>query len=186
NAGDAKVKGVEAEIFATPIVGLQFDLSGSYLDWEWKCVNPAVVGGASGPCTSNPAVINLLSSTPIGFIKEQAHAGIQYEFHLSNNGSSLTPRFDVTYQGAAPGSNLRAGAGTPSDIYGRVSGFTVANAHLTLRNAKKNLEATLEVTNVLNRYYFYSKFDLTGAGQGAITGSPAPPLAWALTVKKSF
>ncbi|TLY58906.1 MAG: TonB-dependent receptor, partial [Gammaproteobacteria bacterium] len=118
--------------------------------------------------------------------KEQAHAGIQYEFHLSNNVSSLTPRFDVTYQGPAPGSNLRAGAGTPSDIYGRVSGFTVANAHLTLRNAKKNLEATLEVTNVLNRYYFYSKFDLTGAGQGAITGSPAPLLAWALTVRKTF
>jgi len=185
NAGDAKVYGVEAEIFATPIAGLQFDASGSYLHWDWKCVNPEVAGLPNGPCTSDPAVINLLSPTPIGFIKEQAHAGIQYEFRLSN-GTSLTPRFDAAYQGAAPGSNLRAGAGTPSDIYGRVSGFTVANVHLTWRNAKKNLEATLEATNVLNKYYFYSKFDLTGAGQGAITGSPAPLLAWALTVKKTF
>ena len=185
NAGDAKVYGVEAEIFATPIAGLQFDASGSYLHWDWKCVNPEVAGLPNGPCTSDPAVINLLSPTPIGFIKEQAHAGIQYEFRLSN-GTSLTPRFDAAYQGAAPGSNLRAGAGTPSDIYGRVSGFTVANAHLTWRNAKKNLEATLEATNLFNKYYFYSKFDLTGAGQGAITGSPAPLLAWALTVKKTF
>jgi iron complex outermembrane receptor protein len=67
-----------------------------------------------------------------------------------------------------------------------VSGFTVVNAHLTLRNAKQNLEATLEATNLFNKYYFYSKFDLTGAGSGTITGSPAPPLAWALTLKKSF
>ena len=62
----------------------------------------------------------------------------------------------------------------------------MANAHLTWRNAKKDLETTLEVSNLTNRYYFYSKFDLTGAGAGTITGSPAPPLAWAVTVKKSF
>jgi len=185
NAGDAKVKGVEAEIFATPIEGLQLDLSGSYLDWTWKCVNPAVVGGASGPCTSDPAVINLLSSTPIGFIKQQAHAGIQYELHLPN-GSSLTPRFDAAYQGPAPGSNLAAAAGSPSDIYGRVSGFTVANAHVTWRNEKKDLEATLEATNLFNKYYFYSKFDLTGAGSGTISGSPGQPFGWALMVTKKF
>jgi len=139
-----------------------------------------VAGGRFELCS-----IYLLFLAPIGFIKEQAHAGVQYEFRLSN-GTSLTPRFDAAYQGAAPGSNLRAGAGTPSDIYGRVSGFTVASAHLTWRNAKKDLEATLEATNLFNKYYFYSKFDLTGAGSGTITGSPAPPLAWALTLKKSF
>jgi iron complex outermembrane receptor protein len=184
NAGDATVKGVEAEIFALPVAGLQIDLSGSYLDWKWKCVDPQVVGGAAGPCSSDPAVINLLSSTPIGFIKEQFHAGIQYEFHLSN-GTSLTPRFDTVYQGPAPGSNLAATAGTPSDVYGRVAGFTVSNVRMIWRNSNKDLEATLEATNVFNKYYFYSKFDLSSLA-GTITGSPAPPLAWALTVKKTF
>ncbi len=185
NAGDAKLWGVEAEILATPVAGLQFDLSGSYLHWDWKCVNPEVVGQANGPCSSSPSVINLLSPTPIGFIKEQVHAGIQYEFRLSG-GSSVTPRVDAAYQGAAPGSNVAAAAGSPSDVYGRVAGFTVANARVTWRNAKRDLDATLEVTNVTNRYYFYSKFDLTGAGTGTISGSPGPPLAWALTMRKSF
>lgn len=57
---------------------------------------------------------------------------------------------------------------------------------MTWRNEKKDLEATLEATNLFNRYYFFSKFDLTGAGSGTITGSPAPPFGWALTVKKTF
>ena len=65
NAGDAKVSGVEAEITAIPVEGLQFDLSGSYLHWDWKCVNPQVVEpNGSGPCSSDPAVINLLSGDP--------------------------------------------------------------------------------------------------------------------------
>jgi iron complex outermembrane recepter protein len=185
NAGDAKVSGVEVEITAIPVENLQIDLSGSYLHWDWKCVNPEVVGLAQGPCSSDPAVINLLSGTPIGFIKEQAHAGIQYGFNLSGGGT-ITPRLDVNYQGPQNGSNQAAAAGSPSALYGQVAGFTVANAHLEWRNAKKDLAATLEVTNLTNKYYYFSKFDLTGAGSGTISGSPAPPLAWALIVKKNF
>jgi iron complex outermembrane receptor protein len=186
NAGNAKLKGVEAEILAVPVAGLQIDLAGSYLDWSWDCVNPQVVGLANGPCSSDPNVISVLTSTPLGFIKEQGHAGIQYEFPLTGGGS-LTPRFDAAYQGPQTATaNLRPAPGSPSALYGLVGGFTVANAHLTWRNAKKDLETTLEVTNLANHYYFYSKFDLTGAGSGTITGSPAPPLAWALTMKKTF
>ena len=185
NAGNAHVKGVEAEIFAAPVNGLQIDLSGSILSWDWQCVNPQVVGNPQGPCSSDPAVIDKLSGTPIGFIRQQGHAGIQYEFALAN-GTSVIPRFDVAYQGPQNGSNTRPAPGSPSDVFGRVGGFTVANANLTWRNSKKDLEATLQVTNLFDHYYFYSKFDLTGAGSGTITGSPAPPLAWSLTVRKSF
>jgi len=188
NAGDAKVKGVEAEIFAIPVDGLQLDLSGSYLKWDWKCVQPSVVPipvpGVSG-CTSDAAVINQLAGTPIGFIGEQAHAGIQYEFRLGN-GTSLTPRFDVSYQGPQTGNNLATPAGSPTQLYGRIPGFTVANARLTWANAKRDLEATVEVTNLFDKYYFPAKFDLTSAGTGTITGAPGPPLGWALTVKKTF
>jgi iron complex outermembrane receptor protein len=188
NAGNAHVWGVEAEIFAVSAGGLQIDLSGSYLHWDWQCVDPQVVPtpvpGASG-CSSDPAVINQLAGTPIGFIKEQGHVGIQYEFVLGNGGT-LTPRFDASYQGPQNGTNNTPVPGSPSDVYGRVGGFTVANARLTFTNAKKNLETTLEVSNLFNHYYFYSKFDLTGAGAGTITGSPGPPLGWSLTVKKRF
>ncbi len=128
---------------------------------------PQVVGLAQGPCSSDSTVINLLSATPIGFIKQQAHAGIQYEVPLSGGGS-LTPRFDVTYQGPQNGSNSATVAGTPTALYGQVASFTVANAHLEWRNAKKDLSARLEATNLFNKYYFYSKFDLSGLA-GTIT-----------------
>jgi iron complex outermembrane receptor protein len=185
NAGDAHVKGVEAEIFAVPVDGLQIDLSGDILSWDWQCVNPEVVGLANGPCTSDPAVIGLLAGTPIGFIRKQGHAGIQYEFALGN-GSSIIPRLDVNYQGPQTGANQAPAPGSPTALYGQVGGFTVANAHVTWRNSKKDLEATLEATNLFNHYYYYSKFDLTGAGAGTISGSPAPPFGWSLTIKKSF
>ena len=164
NAGDAKVSGVEAEIMAMPVRGpaARSVRIVSALGLEMR-EPPGGGPGDDGPCSSDASVIDLLSSTPIGFIKEQAHAGIQYEIHLGSGGT-ITPRFDATYQGPQNGSNLAAAAGSPSALYGQVAGFTVANAHLEWKNAKKDLTATLEATNITNKYYFYSKFDLTGAG----------------------
>ena len=188
NAGNAHVWGVEAEIFAITAGGLQFDLSGSYLHWDWQCVDPQVVPkpvpGVTG-CSSDPAVIDQLAGTPIGFIQQQGHVGIQYEFRLGN-GSTLTPRFDAAYQGPQNGTNNSPVPGSPSDLYGRVGGFTVANARLIWTNPKKDLQTTLEATNVFNHYYYYGKFDLTGAGSGTITGSPGAPFGWAVTVRKNW
>jgi iron complex outermembrane receptor protein len=188
NAGNAHVWGVEAEILAISAGGLQIDLSGSYLHWDWQCVDPQVVPtpvpGATG-CSSDPAVINQLSGNPIGFIEKQGHVGIQYEFHLGN-GSTLTPRFDAAYQGPQNGTNNTPVPGSPSDVYGRVGGFTVANARLIWTNPKKDLQATLEATNLFNHYYYYGKFDLTGAGSGTITGSPGAPFGWSIMMKKSW
>ncbi len=188
NAGDADVTGVEVEILAKPVGGLQLDASASYMHWDWKCVDPQVVPvpvpGAAG-CSSNTAVIGQLSDTPLGFTKEQGHLGAQYQFPLDGSGT-LTPRFDVTYLGPQVGSNTAPAPGSPSAVFGQLGGYTLLNARLTWRNAKGDLETTLEGTNLTNHYYFYSKFDLTGAGAGTITGSPGQPLQWALTMKKSF
>jgi iron complex outermembrane receptor protein len=187
NAGDAKVKGVEVELFANPVAGLQFDLSGSYLKWDWTCVNPEVVPmavpGATG-CSSDPAVIDQLSGAPIGFIGKSGHVGVQYEFGLANGGA-ITPRFDAVYQGPTTGSNQAAVAGTPTALYGQVGGFTVANARFTWTNSKRDLETTFAVTNLFNHYYYSSKLDFSQLA-GTITGVPGPPLGWELTVKKTF
>jgi iron complex outermembrane receptor protein len=185
NAGNAKIKGVEAEILATPIEGLQFDASGSYIKWDWKCVNPAVVGLTPGACSSDPAVVGLLAANPRGLIKTKWDVGGQYEIGLGVAGS-VTPRFDVSYQGSLAGGDLAPTPGSPSAVYGQVPSYTLANARLTWRNEPKDLDVALEVTNLADKYYFLSKFDLTGAGAGTITGSPGRPREWAITVKKKF
>jgi iron complex outermembrane receptor protein len=191
NAGNAKVKGAEIEIVANPIEHLQFDLSGSYIKWDWKCVNASVVTtdpvklAAFPGCSSDPSIIGLLSSSPIGFIKSKWSAGGQYEIGMGGAGS-FTPRFDVSYQGGLAGGDLAPTPGSPSDLYGQVPSYTVANARFTWRNEPKDLDVALEVTNLTDKYYFLSKFDLTAAGAGTITGSPGRPREWAITVKKKF
>jgi iron complex outermembrane receptor protein len=182
NAGDATMKGFEAEILATPVEGLTIDGSMSYLDFKFKCVNPAVVGQASGACSSAASVVGLLADPSDGF---RWAFGIQYEADLDGSGT-LTPRIDVSHQYALTGNALTPTVGSPSALFGQVPGYTLANARLTWRNEDKDLDIGLEVTNLFDKYYFINKFDLTGAGAGAISGQPGRPREWAISVKKKF
>ena len=62
----------------------------------------------------------------------------------------------------------------------------MANARLTWRNSDKDLEVALEATNLFDKYYLVTSFDLIGAGAGLVGGQPGRPREWALTVKKTF
>ncbi len=184
NAGDATQKGIEFEALLRPMEGLTFDMSASYIKIKFKCVDPQVVGNTTQPagvCSSDPAVINALADPAQGW---QWNVGGQYEIDLGNSGS-LTPRIDVNHQNRLPGNVLRAGVGSAADIYGRVPGYTLANARLTWRNADRDLDIALEVTNLFDDYYFRSKFDLSGLA-GSILGTPGQPREWAVTVRKRF
>jgi len=185
NAGDAHSKGVEAEITARPLQGLQFEGAFSYQDWKWTCINPQVVGLAAGACSSDASVIGLIEARPPGMMKWKWSAGVQYEADLGASGT-LTPRIDVNYQGDMIGNVLRPTAGSPAALFGQLEAFTLANARLTWRNRKEDLDIALEVTNIFDKYYFVSKFDLTGVGAGSISGAPGRPREWAVTVKKVF
>jgi iron complex outermembrane receptor protein len=182
NAGDATMKGFEVELLATPVDGLTIDASMSYLDFKFKCVNPAVVGQASGPCSTAASVVGLLDDPSDGF---RWAFGIQYEADLGGSGKVI-PRLDVSHQYALTGNALTPAATSPSARFGQVPGYTLANARLTWRNADEDLDIGLEVTNLFDKYYFINKFDLTGAGAGVISGQPGRPREWGLTVKKKF
>jgi iron complex outermembrane recepter protein len=181
NAGNSTQKGLEFEAFLNPVDGLQIDASASYIKYKFKCVNPQVVGLPLGPCSSDPAVKALLADPAQGW---QWNFGAQYEADLGGSGS-LTPRIDVNRQNRLPGNVLRSAAGTPADIFGQVPGYTLANARLTWKNADKDLDISLEVTNLFDKYYFRSKFDLSGLA-GSILGTPGQPREWAVSVKKKF
>jgi len=187
NAGNADVKGFEVEVFARPVEGLQIDGSLSYLDWNWKCVVPAVVDptGPTSGCSSDPKYVDLLVAPPRGVTKFQWSAGAQYEADLGDSGS-LTPRVDVSHQGSIAGTATYPAPGTPSDLFSNTASYTLTNARLTWRNADKDLDISVEVTNVFDKYYFLSKFDLTGAGAGVISGLPGRPREWAVSIKKKF
>ena len=180
NAGDADIKGVEVETSIRPIAGVIIDGAVSYIDFDYKRFGsfPTATGGTvfvGGPTNLNgPQFGDYPPYTP----RWKWSIGAQYEVKLGSAGS-LTPRVDVSYQ---------------SDIYSRANnrpsnilpGYTLANARLTWANADEDLEISAEVTNIFDKYYYLTGFDLTAAGAGFSTAQPGRPREWAFSVKKKF
>ncbi|WP_256869387.1 TonB-dependent receptor [Sphingobium lactosutens] len=176
NAGDARVKGFEAELSAYPIDGLAIDASISYLDFKYiaSSLDPAAAypTNPGGVSADDPPV-----SPPWKF-----SVGAQYKIDLDKAGS-LTPRFDVTYEDKKfGGSAVINGA----RILNFVPAYTLANARLTWQNADEDLDVSFEVTNLFDKYFYLSVFDLRGAGAGVRKARPGNPREWAITVKKKF
>lgn len=164
NAGDAKVKGVEVETTIRPVDGLLIDGSASYTDFDYvdDSLDPA-----SGIL---PGMVS--TYTP----EWKWSVGAQYEIPLGSAGW-LTPRIDAAYQSEVYTNAVNG----PTNL---IEGYTIANARLTWKNENEDLEVGLEVTNLFDKYYFQTLFDLTRAGAGFVTGLPGRPREWAVTVKK--
>ena len=171
NAGDAEIKGLELEATIDPGNGLLIDAAMSYLDFDYTAINPQ----AGGPTAPNGVQLSMVPPyTP----KWKWAAGIQYEIDLGDSGS-ITPRVDANYQ-----SDIFSNAvNGPNNL---IEGYTLANARLTWRNEDEDLEVALSVTNLFDKYYLLTSFDLTGAGAGFVAGQPGRPREWAVTVKKEF
>ena len=170
NAGDADVKGAEVEAEIHPVGGLEIDGSASYLDFKYTRINPqAGIPGGAG--------------VQIGMIppyspKWKWSIGAQYTFDLGDKGSMI-PRIDASYQ-----SDIYSNAVNSS--LNQIQGYTLVNAHLTYRAAKGGWETSVAVTNLTNKLYYVTTFDLTGAGGGAVAGQPGMPREWLVSLKKTF
>jgi iron complex outermembrane receptor protein len=163
NAGDARIRGFEFESTLRPLDGLAIDASYSYTDFEYKRLNN--VGG-----------ITLAMVAPF-MPAHKASVGVQYELGLAN-GSLIIPRVDGNFQ-----SQLYTNGA--NSVNNRIGGYTLFNARVTWRNGDGDLEASLEGTNLGDKYYFMSRADqYTGAGH--TDGAPGRPREFALTIKKKF
>jgi iron complex outermembrane receptor protein len=174
NAGDGEYKGFEGELFWRPIRGAQVDASLSYLDFKFTSLNPL------SAYPTNPAGSALDDPSPAP--KWKWSFGAQYEIPMGDLGS-LTPRIDAAYQ-----DKLYTGPVVVGGVRTRtfIPSYTIANARLTWRNPDDDLQVSLEVTNLFDKYYFLNVLDFTGIGAGFKKGQPGRPREWALTVSKKF
>lgn len=141
-----------------------FDMAVSYLDFQYKETNAALTG------------VTLDMVTP--FTPEwKAAAGAQYTFNLGDRGSLIT-RLDGTYQSEVFAEAINA----PQN---RIEGYFLANARVTRQSAEAAWMTSLEVTNVGNEYYEFSRFD-QHLSSSTVSANPGPPLMWAFTVKRNF
>jgi iron complex outermembrane receptor protein len=170
NVGTARIEGVEAEAGWQPVRALTLDAGVSYVDFRYRSIDPQA-GGAS-----NPGGVQF-GMVPPYTPKWKGSIGLQYEFGLGAAGS-LTPRVDASYQDDVYGTAINS----PRTL---IPAYTLTNARLTWRNGGDDLEASLEVTNALNRYYYLTAFEVSAAA-GVANAQPARPREWALTIKKKF
>lgn len=169
NAGNATFRGVEAELSAEPIRGLNIDGSASYLEAEWR------KGSLSHALGTSVLESDRATSAP----KWKWSGGIQYKADLGDAGS-ITPRFDVAFNGKR--FNGRAVLGQPYNF----DSYTIANARLTWRNVKEDLEVALEVQNLFDEYYYPSRFDAIYQFTGTVYNNVSRPREWAVSLKKRF
>lgn len=166
NSGDADLKGVELEMNARPVRGLQIDGSVSYIDFKFKRLSAdAIASGLTMDMTS--------PFTP----KWKASIGVQYDIEMGNIGT-LTPRLDVNYQ-----SSLYTQAVNTS--MNRLQPYTVLNGQLTYIPNDTNWSFAVSVTNLTNKYY-YLNIDDTYQGTGTTRATPARPRTVFASIKRRF
>ena len=166
NVGSAHVSGFEAETELHPVAGLEIDGSISYLDFKYTNIaNVAATGITLGMTTPY---------TP----KWKWSVGAQYAFDLGGMGS-LTPRIDASYQSSEYTNPINDPA------WNQIAARTVLNGRITYRAPVGGWSAWLEVTNLTNKLYYLTLFDLHSSA-GYVNGQPAMPREWSFTIKKTF
>lgn len=166
NSGDGHLYGGELELTAHATTQWSIDGSASYTKFETtRLSDNAIASGIT------------FGMDPIYMPKWRVNFGTQYEFDLGTIGS-LTPRVDANYQSDLFTNTVNA------DI-NRLPARTIFNAHLTWKSTDKVWRASLDVSNLTNKYYFLN-IDDTLAGKGTVRATPARPRQFVFTLERKF
>lgn len=166
NAGKANVSGFELETVVRPYRGLELEGSVAFLNFKYDSISSQ--GQSSG--------ITLDMTGP--FVPEwQASGGARYDIMLGKAGM-LTPRLDLVYQDSF--------FTTPTNTsFSVVDSRTVLNGRVTWSSQDDTWQTSLELSNITNQLYYYNVRD-DRASSFTVTGQPAPPFRWALSLKRNF
>lgn len=167
NAGKVRIQGIEGEVTAEPVRGLDINASAGYLDFKYLDLGDAA-NQPGGPCQS--------CTTP--FVpKWSVSAGAQYKIGLGNYGS-ITPRIDYAYKSKTYNdvSNFEPAA---------IPGYGLWNGRISYAAPGKDWELSLQVYNLTDKYYFVNKFQ-GYTNLGVLVGQPGMPRTFLLSVRHNF
>jgi iron complex outermembrane recepter protein len=186
NIGGANIYGYEVELGWRPAGGFQFDGSIGFTGFKYKDLGTNVgCQGIANPIPSPMPGANCIagnpsySDYPTGQPKIKANVGVAYAIPIPN-GSKLTPRFDVTYQTRVFADTVN---NTPDAI---IPSRSVLNGRVQWDSADNKWSVAALGTNLANKEYYISLFDLRAFGEGMETGQPARPREWAVNLKYKF
>jgi iron complex outermembrane recepter protein len=182
NVGGAKIYGYEVELEVRPIGGLMLTASAGYTGFKYQnlgtsvgCADTEAAALAGGCVAGNPGY----SDRPVSQPKLKASVGVGYEVPLPG-GSKITPRVDATYQGLTYWDVINNTPGSSVGSYTLLSGRVQWDAE----NGKWSVAGL--GTNLANKQYYVSLFDLRAFGEGMESGQPGRPREWAVNIKYKF
>jgi iron complex outermembrane receptor protein len=178
NVGKARITGAELEIEARPAGGLLATLAAGYTDFKYQNLGDSVgcaVGQTTGCVAGNPGY----SDIPPGQPKTKVNVGIAYEVPLGDAGM-VTPRLDVTYQSQVFADVVNQ---TPDAI---IPAHTLLNGRIQWQSQDARWSVAALGTNLTNKQYYISIFDLRAFGEGQESAQPGAPRQWALQVTRKF
>ncbi len=167
NAGEARIRGFEAELTAVPVEGLRIDGSLGYVDAEYQELNPSdTFPNAQIPFTTDEK----FAQTP----EWTAALGIQYEFSLGDVGS-LTLRGDFNHR-----SKIHPNVPNVEEVAD--DALTLFNARVTYTSANELWQVAVFGTNLTDEHYKTFGF----VGFGIASGYFGPPRMYGATLTRRF
>jgi iron complex outermembrane receptor protein len=160
----AKLKGFEWDITALPADGFRIDWSGGYNKFE-SGVTTAGQPGYLAPGNHRQPEWNM-------------HANVSYD--VETGVGTFTPRIDWSWQ-SQQDYDPTPQTGLPDPLY-VIPAYSLFNGQIAYKSPDKDWSATLEVTNLANRYYHYQLLIGTINGYQRV----GPPREFKLTVRKEF
>jgi iron complex outermembrane recepter protein len=205
NIGQARIYGVEAEVTAKPVRGLELNLAGGYLHSAWNRFNaasctPAVFTATKGNfCDAELSLSDRLVDSPSFTL----NVGGQYSVPLNAIGS-ITFRTDASYRSEVWKDPYNLGRGpnafgqidprqtlpATGSYYGVTQrtisqpGYWLVNLRATFETDDRKWSAGLGVTNLFDRSYYTSIQPVTTFGYDE--GYVGRPREWTASVKYSF
>jgi iron complex outermembrane receptor protein len=164
-----KAKGVELELTASPVDGLEFNATGGFYTYK-SDVGPLDVGYIDPSVREQPQF--------------SGSVGAQYTFVFSKG--ELVPRVDLFYHGYRTDGAENLVQRHPDDI---IPGYSLVNARLTYSSADKKWTAALSAENLLNRFYWLSLSTATnsdGSEASDRQGGPGRGREVAVTLRRNF
>ncbi len=181
--GGANISGGEFELEGHPVGGLVLTLSGGYTHFKYKLGNAvgcqdlgAAAQNGVNCINGNPGAGDIPPAQP----KFKGNFGIAYSVLLPD-GSKLTPRLDMTYQ-----TEVFADVINNSNPLARMPGRTLTDGRVTWDSNEGRWTVAGFVTNLTNKRYYVSIFDLTAFGEGQMSGQPGAPREWGVTARYNF
>ncbi|UZK67231.1 TonB-dependent receptor [Sphingomonas sp. M1-B02] len=194
NAGEVRVRGVEADFSLRPSDRFSFYVNGAYTDHEYvEFANapcpPERSGGSAAPLGSaggtpgvpgqpSPVVCDISGQWLPGISNWAFSYGAEYKLP-----ANLLAQDGEFYLAGDANSRSEFSSNASRSIYTDIQGYTLANFRLGFRTEDFNLFGW--VRNAFDQDYF-ELLATTPGNTGLIAGNPGDPRTYGITISKSF